>query len=273
MRSLRKTLVLFNAGCAAIILAGCSSEADPSRPGDTPPTPAADAAAPPEGAPSLPTKGPCTTSNDCASEDYCDLTKDRCVAAPNGAGCPVNSYPSGVSIQTFPDATATAEYDAISDIGSYPKPMCFLNLDRLYDPSARIMHPLSVKLAPHFALDELVGTELPYSHAALVSPTLVSKLEAFRTNWGKAVSLTSGYRSPTHQRAVCRDICGQDSCPQTCAARSRHSWGDAVDVGVYPTQAHADAACKALFNFVYLEGNHLHLDLNPEHTICTVNIL
>jgi hypothetical protein len=68
-------------------------------------------------------------------------------------------------------------------------------------------------------------------------------------------------------------LCGQDSCPGTCAERSRHSWGDAADVGVYPTQAQADAACKAQFNYVYLEGNHLHLDLNPEHAICTVNIL
>src|SRR5262249_29855143 len=163
-----------------------------------------------------------------------------------------------------------AEYASISDNGSYPQPKCFLDLDRLYDPVARVMQPLGVKVAAHFALDELVGTELSYSRRALLSPTLIDKLEAFRTNWGHEAPLSTGYGWPAHQREVCQGICGADSCPGTCAARSRHSWGDAVDVAVYPTQAQADAACKAKINFVYLEGNHLHLDLNPDHAICTV---
>jgi hypothetical protein len=193
--------------------------------------------------------------------------------APDGAGCPASTFPSGLVLQTFPDASASAEYASISDSGNYPQPTCFLDLDRLYDPSARAMRTLDVKLSDHFALTELVGTELDYSHRALVSAVLVAKLEAFRANWGQAVNLSSGYRSPAHQRAVCQSMCGQDSCPGTCAVRSRHSWGDAADVGVYPTQEQADAACKAQFNYVYLEGNHLHLDLNPEHAICTVNIL
>jgi uncharacterized protein YcbK (DUF882 family) len=85
--------------------------------------------------------------------------------------------------------------------------------------------------------------------------------------------VTSGYRSPAHQRATCQDLCGRDSCSGTCAARSRHSWGDAVDLGVYPTKTQANAACTAKFNYIYLEGNHLHLDLNPTHAICTEDIL
>ena len=122
-------------------------------------------------------------------------------------------------------------------------------------------------------LKELVGTELAYGHFMLVSPTLIKKLDAYRDGLGEAVNLSSGYRSPAHQRATCRSICGKDSCGNVCAARSRHSWGDAADQGIAPSAHLADVACDAKFNFVYREGNHMHLDLNPDHKICTVNIL
>ena len=46
-----------------------------------------------------------------------------------------------------------------------------------------------------------------------------------------------------------------------------------VNHGVPPSQHYADAACSAKFNFVFREGNHMHLDLDPEHVICTVSIL
>ena len=107
----------------------------------------------------------------------------------------------------------------------------------------------------------------------LLSSELVAKLDAYREALGESVGLTSGYRSPAHQRAVCRGLCGADSCPGTCAARSRHSWGDAADHGVPPSSHYADAACSAKFNFVFREGDHMHLDLDPEHPICTVSIL
>jgi hypothetical protein len=42
---------------------------------------------------------------------------------------------------------------------------------------------------------------------------------------------------------------------------------------VYPTKVYSDAACRALFNYVFREGDHLHVDLNPAHAICTVDIL
>ncbi|MEO8877775.1 MAG: D-Ala-D-Ala carboxypeptidase family metallohydrolase, partial [Polyangiaceae bacterium] len=125
----------------------------------------------------------------------------------------------------------------------------------------------------HFALSELVRGEAPYGHFVLVSPTLIKKLDAYRDGLGTSVTLSSGYRSPAYQRAVCRSICGKDACGGICAARSRHSWGDAIDHAIAPSAHLADVACGARFNFVFREGNHMHLDLNPDHKICTVAIL
>lgn len=189
-------------------------------------------------------------------------------------GCPVLTFPSGIRLQTVKDATLSASYSSISDTMSYPKPLCFIDTAALVDPIANKTYDTSVQLSPHFQLSELVQTELSYSKRVLVNPTLIAKLEAFRAALGgEAVNISSGYRSPAHQRAVCQSICNEDSCPGICAARSRHSWGDAADIGVVPTNRYGDAGCTAKFNFVYQEGNHLHLDLNPEHPICTKQIL
>ncbi len=188
-------------------------------------------------------------------------------------GCPVLTFPSGVSIRTKEDAKMTAEYADISDDGSYPLPTCFIDTDDLYDPTTGDTNTVDVMVGKHFALSELVGTELAYGHKVLVSPMLVEKLDAYRDNLGDAVDLSSGYRSPAHQRAVCQSMCGADSCPGTCAARSRHSWGDAADHAVFPSSRYADAGCAARFNYVFREGDHMHLDLNPDHQICTVDIL
>lgn len=188
-------------------------------------------------------------------------------------GCPTLTFPTGVNIRTKPDAKMTAEYTDIADEGSYPLPTCFIDTDDLYDPVTGDTNTVDVMVGKHFALSELVGTELAYGHKVLLSPTLVQKLDAYRDNLGDAVDLSSGYRSPVHQRAVCQSLCGKDSCPGTCAARSRHSWGDAADHGVPPSAHYANAACAARFNYVFREGDHMHLDLNPDHTICTVDIL
>ncbi|HEX7664168.1 MAG TPA: hypothetical protein VF407_06655 [Polyangiaceae bacterium] len=188
-------------------------------------------------------------------------------------GCAVLAFPSGIHLQTFKDAKSTSAYSSISDKGSYPLPECFIDTNDLHDPVANKDYDVDVMVGKHFALKELVGTELAYGHFMLVSPTLIKKLDAYRDGLGEAVNLSSGYRSPAHQRATCRSICGKDSCGNVCAARSRHSWGDAADQGIAPSAHLADVACDAKFNFVYREGNHMHLDLNPDHKICTVNIL
>ena len=210
---------------------------------------------------------------DAGADDRDAAPDPRPGKADDDGGCPVLAFPSGVNIRTKADAALTAEYTSISDTSDYPLPVCFIDTDDLYDPTTGDINTIDVMVGAHFALSELVGTELPYGHKVLLSPTLVAKLDAYRDALGSAVDLTSGYRSPAHQRATCQGLCGMDSCPETCAARSRHSWGDAADHGVVPSATYANAGCAAKFNYVFREGNHMHLDLNPEHKICTVDIL
>lgn len=188
--------------------------------------------------------------------------------------CPVLEFPSGVRFQSVPDEELTRSYEAIADEENYVRPVCFLDTSALVDLATGAGSDLDVLLSPHFRLREFVENAVRYNPRVLLSPSLVEKLERFRSAMGdRPVVLSSGYRSPAHQRAVCRDMCGADSCPGRCATRSRHSWGDAIDVGVLPKNEHAAAACNAEFRYVFLEGDHLHLDLNPQHEPCTVDIL
>lgn len=195
------------------------------------------------------------------------------VQMTDAGGCPVLAFPSGVSIQTIPDATMTAVYQSIADNKNYPLPQCFIDTDNMIDLQTGNKLTVDSNASMNFTFREFVGTSLGYTRKVLLSPTLVMKIQKFRENLGRGVRISSGYRSPQHQRAVCRGICGKDACPGLCAARSRHSWGDAVDIGELPTKTHSDAACAANVNYVYLEGDHTHIDLNPEHKICTVDIL
>jgi hypothetical protein len=131
----------------------------------------------------------------------------------------------------------------------------------------RVTYDLSVQLSPHFQLSEFVDSELPYSHKVLVSPALIAHLETYRAAaGGKAVRITSGFRSPQHQRTVCQGICGMDCCSggaNPCACRSRHEWGDAADVASdTPADLYPYAEMSG-FGFCLAEVGHLHVDMNP----------
>ena len=55
-----------------------------------------------------------------------------------------------------------------------------------------------------------------------VAAWIVPLLTKSRANGWQGV-LVSGYRTPEHSQALCRDICGQPSCPGRCAGTaSRH---------------------------------------------------
>jgi hypothetical protein len=188
------------------------------------------------------------------------------VGPPSNPCLPL-TFPSGATIATFEDAAMSAVYDGISDTNCYPRPRCWIDIDRLEDPNAGITVDTSVQLSAHFQLAEFVTSELPYSHRVLVSPALIEHLETYRAAAGDtAVRITSGYRSPQHQRAVCQSICGQDCCtggPNPCACRSRHEWGDAADIAsTDPPSLYAYAGMSD-FGFCLAETGHLHVDLNP----------
>ena len=177
---------------------------------------------------------------------------------------------------TVPNKALTAEYASL-DITSCSLPTCFLDVTHLEDPSGA-SYDVHVKVGEHFELYELVATEVDpngtgsvdaahaYSTSVLVDPKLVADLDKARNDYGGPMDLTSGFRSPAHQKAVCESICGSDQCTDssgavTCARNSRHMWGSAADMGL----VYEKACDEAGFPFVYHENGgtavHLHVDM------------
>ena len=194
---------------------------------------------------------------------------------PPPSGCAPVTFPSGVTLSTKPDAALTAQYTALGSSCTVPK--CFLDTEDLTSPDGT-KHDVHVKVSDHFALYEIVHTEVDpngtgnvdpahaFSTKVLVSPDLVTHLETLRIDEGGPVSLTSGYRSPAHQQSICQSICGANQCTDasgsvTCAKNSRHMWGAAADMSL----TYEGAANQAGFPFVFHEaggtGPHLHVDM------------
>ncbi len=89
-----------------------------------------------------------------------------------------------------------------------------------------------------------------------IDPRLVSGLERLRKILGRPITITSGYRTPEHNRRV------------KGAPNSRHMTGEAADIsvpGMSPAQV-AEAARKAGFGGVSAYGGHVHVDVGPERT-------
>jgi hypothetical protein len=274
---MRSLAWVFAASC---LLAACS--AAPDDPGDPggPQGSAAPAANPgtpaePPGEPPPPGQvsddaGAATDGSHGGADAAPDAMHDAAPKPPNP--CPVLTFPSGVKIQTFKDAATTASY-AKHLVSGQTAPDCFLDTTNLEDADTGKVYDLSVQVATHFQLSELVGTEVSegYGHHVLMAPAAVTVLEKFRDSVGVAVSVNSGFRSPLHQEAVCKGLCGNPlGCPGTCANNSRHMWGDAFDLPLeFYTATDETIACSSGFKFAYLEsGTHLHIDQNPAYATC-----
>jgi len=194
------------------------------------------------------------------------------VEAGPGNPCPALTFPSGVKIQTFEDAAMTATY--ANHLGTGEKaPTCFLDVNNLVDPDTGTVQALTVNVAAHFTLDELVGTEVAqgYGNLVVMEPAAVESLEKLRESLNVPVSVNSGFRGPKHQEAVCNSLCGNPlGCPGTCANNSRHMFGDAFDLPLeFYTMSDEQLACTVGFKFAYLEsGTHLHIDQNPAYATC-----
>jgi hypothetical protein len=185
--------------------------------------------------------------------------------------CPAVTYPSGVTLQLFPDAAFTAQYANLGVL-SCALPSCFIDVLNLVSPDGTV-HDVHVALATHFELYEMVREDVDphgtggvdpahaYTTKVLVDPGTMAHLESMRQIYGGPVDIWSGFRSPQNQKATCQSICGQDYCADgSCLKNSRHMWGAAADVSLDYT----DAATKAGFAFVYQEaagGAHLHVDM------------
>ena len=81
------------------------------------------------------------------------------------------------------------------------------------------------RISPHFTVKELVSSGGRAAPVARISPELVRALEAIRERAGKAVRITSGYRSWARNKAV---YAARNKKPTD----SRHCSGQAADISV-----------------------------------------
>jgi hypothetical protein len=188
------------------------------------------------------------------------------------AACPVLTFPSGIKLKTFKDSAMSATYK--NHLGPGDKaPECFIDTDNLVDPDTGSTYDLTVNVATHFELTELVGTEVSgsYGHLVLVSPDAVAALEKLRDALGGPLVIVDGFRSPKHQEEVCNTMCGNPlGCTGTCGNNSRHIFGDGFDL---PLALHdttdEQRVCSAGFKSMSVEDSaRLHVDQNPATSSC-----
>jgi hypothetical protein len=247
-RSFLLAVTLTTVLASSVVLPACGSD-------DASPEQARDASAPPVEAVDA---GPAEAAADAATSNPC---------APL-------AFPSGVTIQTFPDDAKTASYKDHLATGENA-PVCFLDVSNLVDAVTHEVHPITVLVGAHFTLEELVGTEVSqgYGNLVLMEPAAVASLDKFRDAVNVSVAVNSGFRSPKHQEDVCRSLCGDPlGCSGTCANNSRHMFGDAFDLPLaFYTTKDEQRACDAGFKFAYKEsGTHLHIDQNPRNQTCVI---
>lgn len=125
---------------------------------------------------------------------------------------------------------------------------------------------LGEKLSPHFTVRELASSGGVAARVARISPELVRVLELIRDRAGRAVRITSGYRSWKRNRAVYASR-GQE------ATKSRHCSGQAVDckvagmTGVQLAKLALDAAGPDLA--IGIGGDFIHVDVRGTWTLWT----
>jgi hypothetical protein len=230
----------------------------------------------------------CHTDQDCDSESVCShaTTPWACTFQghkhdPNGckspaaSGCPAVTFPSGVKIQQKTDAELELSYANHLKPGQ-TAPHCFFDVDDLKNPDTNEKYDYEhVMVSDHFSFKELTHTELAYGHRVLLDADAVASLEKFRDAMGIPVTVTSGYRSPKHQEAICEGYCGAIQCciqpgnffgscagggSVSCSRYSRHMYGRAFDLpSSYLSIAHEKLAEQSGFSFAFNEVNHLHV--------------
>jgi len=114
----------------------------------------------------------------------------------------------------------------------------------------------------HFTFDELRDSN--YSHA-IVTPALSGGLEATRTNYGSAITVTAGYRSPNTNAATPGSAACGDHTRGTAADLSIRNSTGAHDCSVWnalATAGHLAGAWVEPWSELVTRGtpDHVHLD-------------
>jgi hypothetical protein len=144
-------------------------------------------------------------------------------------------FPSGLRMGLVPDAALTATYPdpgqnpfGGSRISHYQPVGAYLPLE---------IAPLSERVSEHFLLSEYVNPTVQRGgRRAFIDPEAVWHVQQIRSGLGRALILSSSYRSPEHNR----DVGG--------ASFSRHLYGDAVDIDVDQSSAEANIRGQEIFN-------------------------
>lgn len=107
-----------------------------------------------------------------------------------------------------------------------------------------------IKVSEHFTLREFEDST---THQVMLDPRLVEKLEALRALVGVPIKVTSGYRTPEHNREV------------GGAHDSQHELGKAADItwtGIEMTRASALASQVGFTGIgTYPKDGHIHVDV------------
>lgn len=109
------------------------------------------------------------------------------------------------------------------------------------------------QLSPHFNEDEFRCRHCGELPAEGIAPDLISKLETLRGVVGKPLIVTSGYRCPTHNKAV------------GGATKSQHVLGTAADISArgIGVDELARAAEQVGFGGIGRYQNFVHVDVRP----------
>ena len=106
------------------------------------------------------------------------------------------------------------------------------------------------KLSTNFRVKEFACSD--GSDPIFVAPELVKVLQSIRTHFGKAVTITSAYRTPTrnkavggttysqHQYGTAADIKVKGIAPKTVAQYAEKLLPKSGGIGIYPTFCHID---------------------------------
>lgn len=105
---------------------------------------------------------------------------------------------------------------------------------------------------PNFKADEF---KCSHCGADGIKETLLAKLQTMRTEYGKPMRITSGYRCPKHPIEAAKSVPGA------------HALGLAADIGVEGAEAHRvlTLACKHGFTGIGVQqkgaGRFIHVDV------------
>ncbi len=166
-----------------------------------------------------------------------------CYPTPGSQVCPkvyaLKNHPLANSDYRYRDPFTDPSFPGANP-ERYRKPLHVLDLTKMN---------LSLKASKNFSFGEFLSVSK--GPLAILSRIVLERLELMRTDFGRGIQITSGYRSP-----------GYNSGISGSAAWSRHMYGDAVDLVVSGFSVNGmKRVCEGRGGFALTyEDGHVHCD-------------